>query len=138
MEACIVHPESCKVICLVDTHEEALKMVAGTNCLAYPMTEKVVARYGNQIAALKARANDKLSGGEAVRSTGMFCHACGNPVCHERHDPQEPPEAEYDEGLAYCPDCWDWSNDRPRQNAGMKGASFERPSPSICYPEDRT
>ena len=41
------------------------------------------------------------------------CCQCGNKVCHERINLSDPPEAEYLDGEAYCPKCWDFNKDQP-------------------------
>lgn len=43
------------------------------------------------------------------------CCLCGDKVCHERRTLSDPPEAEYFDGEAYCPDCWDFNEDKPRK-----------------------
>jgi len=43
------------------------------------------------------------------------CCRCGATTVHENHiGVGYHREAEYDgAGDAYCPDCWDWTNDKP-------------------------
>jgi len=87
---------------------------------------------GTEVQEIEAKARkeafkkliiDNDHGWELVFSNGTDvevdvrpCSKCGKMVCHEAKEEGMPPEAEYHEGEAFCPECWNFGKDLPEKD----------------------